>query len=553
MKKVNKITGAQMAVKCLEEEGIEVVFGLPGGAMLPFYDAMLGSRIRHILVRHEQGAAHAADGYSRATGKIGVCIATSGPGVTNLITGIANAYMDSIPLVVITGQVALDTIGTDAFQETDTVGITAPITKHNYLVTNEKEIPRVMKEAFHIASTGRPGPVVVDIPVDIMKKTLDENIQAEMELPGYKPTFKGNQLQIKQAANLIYKSRRPIIFTGGGTITSGASNILTSFAREFKIPVINSFMGIGSFPGDDELSLGMVGTYGAKYSNMIFSEADLIIAVGVRFANRVTEKFSEFASKAKIIHIDIDPAEIGKIITPYIPIVGDARIILEDLKKNYTSLAGKKKMSKRDEWIKTLNIFKKKYPLKYDSDAKELKSAYIIEKVYEATQGDAIICTEVGQHQMWTALFYKFRKPRTFISSGGLGTMGFGLPASIGAKIGKPEKLVINIAGDGSLQMVIQELATANCYKVPVKIMLLNNGYLGMVRQLQDIYCSSRYCQVDISNSVDFVKLIEAYGGVGIRVKKKEEVEDAIKKAIEVDNIALIDFWVDRTDNVYNL
>ena len=552
MKNNNKITGAQMVIKCLEEMGVEVIFGLPGAAVIPLYDAILGSSIRHILVRHEQCAAHAADGYSRATGKTGVCIATSGPGVTNLITGIANAYMDSVPMVAITGQVSASIIGTDAFQEIDTVGITAPITKHNYLVLDIKEIPIIIKEAFYIASTGRPGPVVIDIPIDIMKSLIDENTQAEIKLPGYKPTYKGNLLQIKQAANLIFKSKKPVIFAGGGIIASGASNNLIEFARTFKIPVINSLLGLGCFPENDELSLGMVGMYGAKYTNLIFSEADLIIAIGVRFSNRVTEKFSEFVQKAKIIHIDIDPAEIGKIVDPAIPIVGDARIVLEELYKECYNLIDAKNIQKRNEWLKIINTLKKKYPLKYDKDSKELKPAYIIEKIYEVTKGDAIICTEVGQHQMWTAQFYKFIHPRTFISSGGLGAMGFGLPASIGAKIGKPEKLVIDIAGDGSIQMVIQELATAITNKIPIKIMILNNGYLGMVRQLQQLSCEGRYSQVDINNSVDFVKLIEAYGGVGFRVKGKDEVEDIIKKALDIDNVVLVDFWIDREENISN-
>lgn len=552
MKNNNKITGAQMVIKCLEEMGVEVIFGLPGATVIPLYDAILGSSIRHILVRHEQCAAHAADGYSRATGKTGVCIATSGPGVTNLITGIANAYMDSVPMVAITGQVSESIIGTDAFQEIDTVGITAPITKHNYLVLDIKEIPIIIKEAFYIASTGRPGPVVIDIPIDIMESLIDENTQAEIKLPGYKPTYKGNLLQIKQAANLIFKSKKPVIFAGGGIIASGASNNLIEFARTFKIPVINSLLGLGCFPENDELSLGMVGMYGAKYTNLIFSEADLIIAIGVRFSNRVTEKFSEFVQKAKIIHIDIDPAEIGKIVDPAIPIVGDARIVLEELYKECYNLIDTKNIQKRNEWLKIINTLKKKYPLKYDKDSKELKPAYIIEKVYEVTKGDAIICTEVGQHQMWTAQFYKFIHPRTFISSGGLGAMGFGLPASIGAKIGKPEKLVIDIAGDGSIQMVIQELATAITNKIPIKIMILNNGYLGMVRQLQQLSCEGRYSQVDINNSVDFVKLIEAYGGVGFRVKEKDEVEDIIKKALDIDNVVLVDFWIDREENISN-
>lgn len=410
-----------------------------------------------------------------------------------------------------------------------------------------------MKEAFYIASTGRPGPVVIDIPIDIMNSLVDESTQVEVKLPGYKPTYKGNLLQIKLAANLIFKSEKPVIIAGGGVISSGASNILVEFAQKYKIPVANTLLGLGCFPENDELSLGMVGIYGAKYINLIFSEADLIIAIGTRFSDRVAENFLELVPKAKIVHIDIDPAEIGKIFNSNVPIVGDARNVLEDLYKDCNNLIDIKNIQKRNEWLKKVDILKKKYSLKYDKDSKELKPAYIIEKIYELTKGNAIICTEVGQHQMWTAQFYKFNHPRTFISAGGLGAMGFGLPAAIGAKIGRPEKLVIDIAGDGSIQMVIHEFATAICNNIGIKIMILNNGYLGMVRQLQQFFCEGRCYQVDISNSVDFIKLIEAYGGVGFRVKKKDEVEDTIKKVLNIDGVALIDFWVDREENISNL
>ncbi len=546
-----KITGAQMIIKCLKEEGVEVIFGYPGGKVIPLYDALFDSDIRHILVRHEQGAAHAADGYARVTGKTGVCVATSGPGATNLVTGIANAHMDSIPIVAITGQVGTAQIGTDAFQEADITGIAAPVTKHNYLVKDVKELPRVIKEAFRIASTGRPGPVLIDIPVDITTNLIDENFKVDISLPGYKPTLKGNLKQVRMAAKKIAESRKPVIFAGGGVISSGASDILRKFVKIAKIPVITSLLGMGSFPENNELSLSMAGMHGTKYANLAFTEADLIIAVGVRFDDRVTGKLSEFAPEADIIHIDIDPAEIGKNVKVLIPVVGDAKIVLTDLENEHRKYIEKKGIPDRKEWLSRIKKLKKDYPLKYDRSSNKVKPAYVVEKIYELTKGDAIICTEVGQNQMWAAQYYKFTKPRTLVSSGGLGTMGFGLPASIGAKIGRPDKTVIDIAGDGSIQMVSQELSTAVTNKINIKIMLLNNGYLGMVRQWQEFFFKKRYSQTCIYNCVDFVKLVEAYGGVGFRVKKKEEVEGAIKKALEVNNLVLVDFWIDREENVY--
>ena len=548
---MGKITGAQMIIKCLKEEGVEVIFGYPGGKVIPLYDALFDSDIRHILVRHEQGAAHAADGYARVTGKTGVCIATSGPGATNLVTGIANAHMDSIPMVAITGQVGTAQIGTDAFQEADITGIAAPITKHNYLVKNVEDLPRAIKEAFRIASTGRPGPVLIDIPVDITTDLIDENFKADISLPGYKPTIKGNLKQVKQAAKKIAESKKPVIFAGGGVISSGASDILRKFVKVAKIPVITSLLGMGSYPETDELSLSMAGMHGTKYANLAFTEADLIIAVGVRFDDRVTGKLSEFAPDADVIHIDIDPAEIGKNVKVLIPIVGDAKIVLTDLKSEYEKYIEKKGIPNREQWLSRIKKLKEDYPLKYDRNSNKVKPAYVVEKIYELTKGNAIICTEVGQNQMWAAQFYKFTKPRTLVSSGGLGTMGFGLPAAIGAKIGRPEKTVIDIAGDGSIQMVSQELSTAVTNKINIKIMLLNNGYLGMVRQWQQIFFKGRYSHTCIYNCVDFVKLVEAYGGVGFRVKKKEEVESTIKKALEINNLVLVDFWIDREENVY--
>jgi acetolactate synthase I/II/III large subunit len=546
-----KINGSQMLIKCLKEEGVEVIFGFPGGKVIPIYDAIFDSDIRHILVRHEQGAAHAADGYARATGKTGVCVATSGPGATNLITGIACAYMDSIPMVAITGQAETNLIGTDSFQEADITGITAPITKHNYLIKDVKELPTVVKEAFYIASTGRPGPVLIDIPVDVSKSLIEENIKVELKLEGYKPTYKGNPKQVIQAAKRIFDSKKPVIFAGGGIIISGANLELTDFARYAKIPVITSLLGKGGFPDEDNLSLRMAGMHGTKYANLALMDADLIIAIGVRFDDRVTGKLSEFAKNADIIHADIDPAEIGKNVKTDIPIVGDAKTVLQDLKIRYKELIDKKGFPDRESWLKTIQKLKKDFPLKYDKSSKGIKPMYVIEKIHEITKGDAIICTEVGQHQMWTAQFYKFSQPRTFITSGGLGTMGYGLPASIGAKVGRPDKTVIDIAGDGSIQMVSQEFATAVFNKIPVKIMILNNGYLGMVRQWQEFFYNKRYSHTSIQNSVDFVKLIEAYGGVGFRVTEKSQVEETIKKALSIDNVVVVDFWIDREENVY--
>ncbi|MGM0365088.1 MAG: biosynthetic-type acetolactate synthase large subunit [Actinomycetota bacterium] len=548
---MSKITGAQMIIKCLKQEGVEVIFGYPGGKVIPLYDTLFDSDIKHILVRHEQGASHAADGYARATGKTGVCVSTSGPGATNLVTGIANAYMDSVPIVALTGQVSTAEIGTDAFQEADITGITAPITKHNYLVKDIKNLPSIIKEAFYIASTGRPGPVLIDIPVDISQAMIDEKAEGEINLPGYKPTYKGNQKQIKQAARKIFESRRPVIFSGGGVISSGASEILTRFAHKAKLPVITSLLGMGSFPEDNPLALNMAGMHGTRYANMAFTEADLIIAVGARFDDRVTGKVSGFAPNAEVIHIDIDPAEIGKIVKTAIPVVGNAKDVLTDLQQRYFELDNDKSVEIKKAWIAYLMELKEKYPLMYDKESPNLKPAYIVEKIYELTEGNAIICTEVGQNQMWAAQFYKYTQPRTFISSGGLGTMGFGLPAAIGAKTGRPDKTVIDIAGDGSIQMVSQEMATAVSSKIPVKIMLLNNGYLGMVRQWQELFFKKRYSHTCIRECVDFVKLMEAYGGVGIRVTDKKDVEGAIKKALEIDNAVLVDFWIESEENVY--
>lgn len=549
---MSKISGSKMLLKCLMEEGVEYIFGYPGGKVIPIYDAIYDEKkIKHILVRHEQCAAHAADGYARATGKTGVCMATSGPGGTNLITGIANAYMDSIPIVAITGQVSTAEIGTDSFQEADITGITSPITKHNYLVKNVKDLPTTIKEAFYIASTGRPGPVLIDIPIDVQNALIDENIKAEINLPGYKPTLKGHLKQIKEAALKIYNSSRPVIFAGGGVVSSGANEELTEFARFSKIPVLTSLLGKGSFPEDDELSLMMAGMHGTKFANLALTETNLIIGIGVRFDDRVTGKLSEFAKNAEIIHIDVDPAEIGKNVKVKIPIVGDAKKVLVDLIREYKAINDEKGDASRREWLELIQKWKKDYPVAYFKDTDALKPGYIIEKLYEIVDGNAIICTEVGQNQMWAAQFFKCSKPRTFISSGGLGTMGFGFPSSIGAQFGCPDKLVFDIAGDGSIQMVSHEFATAVINKLPIKIILLNNGNLGMVKQWQELFYKKRYSETIIRDCVDFVKLVEAYGGIGIRVKKKEDVEKAIKDAININNLVLIDFHIDQDENVF--
>ena len=537
------MTGAQILIDCLKREGVEVMFGYPGGSVLPIFDKLYDSDIRFILTRHEQGAAHAADGYARATGKVGVCLATSGPGATNLTTGIANAYMDSIPVVAITGQVKTFLIGNDAFQEADVTGVTRPITKHNYLVKEAEDLARIIREAFLIASTGRPGPVLVDIPVDIQQKDIEFIWPEEVHVRGYKPTLFGHPGQIKKAVKLLTKAKKPIFYVGGGTITSGAHQELKELAERLKVPVTWTLMGAGAFPGTHELALGMLGMHGTAYANHATMEADLIISVGARFDDRVTGRLDSFAPYAKIIHIDIDPSSISKNVKVDIPIVGDARNILGQLQEEI------KDTPDTQEWLKTISTWKKKYPLMYKDEGK-IKPQYVIEQIYEATHGEAIITTEVGQNQMWSCQWYQYDHPRTFISSGGLGTMGFGFPAAMGAKVGRPEKEVFDIAGDGSIQMNIQELATCVANKIHVKVAILNNGYLGMVRQWQELFYKKRYSYTTLYNP-DFVKLAESYGAVGIRVTKKEEVRPAIEKALSVENTVFIDFQIEPEENVY--
>ncbi len=542
-----ELTGAEALIESLKKEGIEHIFGYPGGKVLPIYDVLYREKsIQHILTRHEQGAAHAADGYARVTGKVGICMATSGPGATNLTTGIANAFMDSIPIIAVTGQTSTSQIGTDSFQEADVTGITQPITKHNYLVKRAEDIPTVIKEAFHIASTGRPGPVVIDIAVDAQTNKFKFKYPDRVDLPGYRPTLKGHPRQIKAAARMISLAKKPVIYAGGGIISSGAHKELLEFAEKCNIPVTTTMMGLGAFPDSHPLALHMLGMHGTAYANYAVQECDLLIAVGARFDDRVTGHLSTFAPKAKHIHIDIDPAEIGKNVRIDVPIVGDAKHTLKDLIAKVEI-----EKEKHNAWLKQIEEWKKKYPLTYKKNDK-LKPQYIVEMIHEVTEGKAIICTEVGQNQMWAAQFYKYERPRTWVSSGGLGTMGYGFPAAIGAQIGKPEAIVFDVAGDGSIQMNIQELATAVNYKLPVKIAILNNFYLGMVRQWQELLFEKRYSQTDLHNNPDFVKVAEAFGAAGMRITKKEEVKKALEDALKIkDRPVVMDFRVDEEENVF--
>lgn len=539
-----KINGAKALIKCLEKEGVDILFGYPGGQIIPFYNELYDSNMRHILVRHEQAAAHAADGYARATGKIGVCVSTSGPGATNLVTGIATAYMDSVPIVALTGQVPTSMIGNDAFQEADITGITQPITKHNYLVQDAKELPRIVKEAFHIAYTGRPGPVLIDLPKDIQNTEIDFYYPEKVEMRGYKPTYKGNIQQIKRAAEEILNSSMPVIYAGGGVISSNSSCELVELAETINAPVTTTLMGISSIPTEHPLYIGMLGMHGSKYANYAVQESDLIIAVGARFDDRVTGKLESFAPNARVIHIDVDPAEISKNVKVHIPIVGDAKQVLKSLNKYV-------KRCNSEVWIEKINKWKKEYPLTYKQMSPDgVMPQFVIEQISKVCN-DAIIVTEVGQHQMWAAQYFKYRKPRTFITSGGLGTMGYGFPAAMGAKVGRPDKTVIDIAGDGSFQMNSQELATVVQNKIPVVVVILNNGYLGMVRQWQELFYERRYSCTFIKGSVDFVKLAEAYGALGLRAERPSEVGPAIEEAVRSGRPAVVDVIVECEANVY--
>ncbi|MEA2234036.1 MAG: acetolactate synthase large subunit [Solirubrobacteraceae bacterium] len=538
-------------MECLKAEGVEVVFGLPGGANLPTYDAFVDAGIRHVLVRHEAGGGHAAEGYAKATGKVGVAFATSGPGATNVVTPIVDAMMDSVPTVFITGQVRTDLIGTDGFQETDTLGITMPVVKHSYQIRSPLEIPRAIHEAFHLARSGRPGPVVVDIPVDLSRAEIPYEPVTDVHLPGYQPTTDGNTKQIRQAAKAMASARRPVIYAGGGIVNANASKELFEFATSGRFPVTCTLMGLGGFPAPHPQWLGMLGMHGTRTANYAMDEADLICCVGARFDDRITGKLSEFAPNAKFIHIDIDPAEISKNIPAHIPIVGDCKNVLTKLVKEYRTLDNVDS-ARLDDWWSKIAGWQEKWPLRYeDSTDSEIKPQYMVQALYEATGGDAIVTSDVGQHQMWAAQYYHFSQPRRWINSGGLGTMGFGLPAALGAAVGCPDKTVVCIAGDGSIQMNIQELATCSEDKIPVKVFIMNNGYLGMVRQWQELFWDKRYSHVDMGSYPDFVKLADAYGATGMRFTDKSTLVDDMKTALQTEGPVLVDVRVTREENTY--
>jgi acetolactate synthase I/II/III large subunit len=537
-------------MECLKAEGVDVVFGLPGGANLPTYDAFYDAGIRHILVRHEAGGGHAAEGYAKATGRVGVSLGTSGPGATNLVTPICDAMMDSVPVVFLTGQVRTELLGTDGFQEADTIGITMPIVKHSFMIQHPLELPRTIHEAFHIARTGRPGPVVVDIPQDLSRADIPYKPVSDVHLPGYQPTTDGNQKQIRLAAKALANSRRPVIYAGGGVIGAEAAPELTELGTVDRFPVTCTVMGLGAFPAPHEQWLGMLGMHGTRAANYAMDEADLIIAIGARFDDRITGKLSEFAPRAKFIHIDIDPAEISKNVPAHIPIVGDAKNILPRLTAEYRSLAPDP--ARLDEWWSRIRAWQERHPLGYeDSKDGEIKPQYMVQALYEATGGNAIVTSDVGQHQMWTAQYFHFNKPRRWINSGGLGTMGFGLPAAMGAKIGCPEETVVCIAGDGSVQMNAQELATCAQEGIAIKVFIMNNGYLGMVRQWQELFWDKRYSQVEMGQWPDFVKLAEAYGATGVRLEDKTTLVDDIKSVLATDGPVVADVRVTREENTY--
>lgn len=552
-KQGQRMTGAQAIVASLEAEGVEVVFGYPGGQALLIYDALYDSgQVRHVLARHEQGAVHEADGYARATGGVGVALVTSGPGATNAITGIATAYMDSIPLVVVSGQVPRAMIGTDSFQESDIVGMTMSVVKHSYLLQSSDDIARTFREAFHIAKTGRPGPVLIDVPSDLMRNEVTFEYPDYVNVPSYKPTYKGNAKQVKAAAELISQARKPVLYVGGGVVSSGASEEVTKLARMMRIPVITTLMAKGAVPSSEPLNLGLAGMHGSKYASMTLNASDLIIACGARFSDRVTGKLSEFAPDAKVVHIDIDPVEIGKVREAQVPIVGDVRRVLvrvlEELEKTGAT-------PKTDAWLEEVDAWRKRWPM-YDKRIGEAADEIVPEIAMKQISDSldpmkTIVVTEVGQHQMWAAQFIDRELPRTFLSSGGLGTMGFGFPAAVGAAIGCPEKTVVCVAGDGSFQMNVQEMATASINGVPVKVVVVNNSALGMVRQWQKMFCNGRFSATELDDVPDFVKLADAYGWFARRVESPDEVQGAIKEMLEVDRPALLDLRIMRDQNVY--
>jgi acetolactate synthase-1/2/3 large subunit len=537
-------------IECLKAEGVEHVFGIPGGANLPTYDALYDGGVRHIQCRHEQGAGHAAEGYAKASGRVGVALATSGPGATNLVTPIADAMMDSVPTVFITGQVRTDLIGTDGFQEADVSGITLPIVKHSMMIQDPREIPEAMHTAFHIASTGRPGPVLLDIPQDLSRADIDYEPVDRVHLPGYQPTTEGNAKQIRLAAKALANARRPVIYAGGGVISADAAKELTELGEADRFPVTCTVMGLGGFPAPHDQWLGMLGMHGTRTANYAMDEADLICCVGARFDDRITGKLSEFAPRAKFIHIDVDPAEISKNVPAHIPIVGDAKKILPKLTREYRAL--ETDSSRLDGWWERIRNWQDKHPLRYeDSEDSEIKPQWMIQALWQATGGDAIVTSDVGQHQMWSAQYYDFPKPRRWINSGGLGTMGFGLPSAMGAKVAMPDDQVVCVAGDGSLIMNIQELATCVTESIPVKVFIMNNGYLGMVRQWQELFWDRRYSSVDMGSSPDWVKLAEAFGAKGVKLDKKETLVDDMKSALEEDGPVVVDVRVTKEENCY--
>jgi acetolactate synthase-1/2/3 large subunit len=550
-----KITGAQALMQCLEEQNVKVIFGFPGGAVIDIYDALMkNDKLTHVLVRHEQAAIHAADAYARVIGDVGVALVTSGPGATNTVTGIASAYADSIPIVVFTGNVPTALIGNDAFQEVDIVGITRPCTKHNYLVKNPDELVATIREAFHIARTGRPGPVLVDLPKDVVNAMVSFPEFKPVRMRTYRPTYEPHPGQIDKACRAMLKAKKPVLYVGGGVIASKAHEELTALAHKLHIPVTMTLMGLGGFPGTDPLAMGMLGMHGTYFANMAVAKSDLLIAVGARFDDRVTGRVDAFAPNAKIIHVDIDPTSIGKNVKVDIPIVADCQHALAAMNAwfdRHEEFSEKGAAEQHEAWLEEIRAWKMKHPLGYIDETDIIKPQFVVQKLHELTGGDAIISTEVGQNQMWAAQFYHFNKPRNFLTSGGLGVMGYGFPAAIGAQMAAPGRTVIDIAGDGSLQMNIQELATARQYKLPVKIAILNNSFLGMVRQWQELFYDKQYSHTDINVAPDFVLLAEAYGAVGLRATKPSEVEPVIREALATDNTVLMDFVISREEGVY--
>ncbi|WP_044894598.1 acetolactate synthase large subunit [Bacillus alveayuensis] len=540
-----KMSGALMLIEALKAENVEVIFGYPGGAVLPIYDKLYDSGVFHVLTRHEQGAIHAAEGYARISGKPGVVIATSGPGATNIVTGLTDAMIDSIPLVVFTGQVATQVIGSDAFQEADVVGITMPITKHNYQVRDVNELPKIIKEAFHIATTGRPGPVLIDIPKDITVSEAEFDYEQEVKLPGYQPTTRPNHLQIRKLVEAVSQAKKPVILAGAGVLHANAAAELKQYAEQQNIPVIHTLLGLGGFPADHPLFLGMAGMHGTYTANMALYECDLLINIGARFDDRVTGNLKYFAPKATVAHIDIDPAEIGKNVPTHIPVVSDAKEALKEL------IHQEGKPGDTAAWHEQLNKWKREFPLMYKNDAATIKPQRLVELIYELTNGEAIVTTDVGQHQMWAAQYYKFKKPHRWVTSGGLGTMGFGLPAAIGAQLAEPKATVVSIVGDAGFQMTLQELSVIHELNLPIKIVIVNNQSLGMVRQWQEIFYEKRYSHSLIPNQPDFVKLAEAYNIKGVRAKTEEEAVRVLKEAFSTAAPVLLDFHVTADENVY--